>query len=307
MKNLAKLALFLSISFIGILLVSGLTALQSDWTSLALTFPPDSGILGIFYGNILDYLGSSLSTAFYVTILLGITYAARRRIYYPAAFGIILIFVLVLSGTVYLGLDNLEKANFSLAVKSPLPAPAKPGLIVSHGMGDGNQLVFLNNPYQSEGPVVLKYGKAPLGYQSRAPLLGKSSLPFYTEKKGVFESIKRDFDHSSRVFFLWYRDSLVSYGVYAGSLAIFLISLGCLIDISFWSLANLIFGALAFRGVLALENFLNQGNIQDILVSFTRKIIHPSLINPVIFCTLAFLILLYSGLVYLARGRINDG
>jgi hypothetical protein len=86
-----------------------------------------------------------------------------------------------------------------------------------------------------------------------------------------------------------------------------LLSLGCLVNISFWSSANLFFGALAFRGVLALENFLNQGNIREILASFAGRIINPSLINPVIFGSFSVLILLYSGLVYLAHGRMGDG
>ena len=307
MKNLAKLALFITVFFIGILLISGLTALQSDWVNSALVFPPDSGVPGFFSGAILAYARSSLPAAFYLTILLSLTYTARRRIFYPAAFGVILVFIVGLSGVVCLGLDNLEKTGFSLAVKSPLPSPAKPGFMVSQGTINVTQLVYLANPYLPETPVALKSGEAALGYQSQAPLPVKSALPFPAEKKGIFTSIKRDFDHSSRVFSLWYRDSFVSFGVYAGSLALFLVSLGCLINISFWPLSNLFFGALVFRGVLALESFLNQSNIHDLLVSFTGKIIHPSLINPMIFSVLAILILLYSGLVYLARGRVNNG
>jgi len=129
-------------------------------------------------------------------------------------------------------------------------------------------------------------------------------LPFTEEKNRILAGIGADFTQSCRVFTLRYKAGFLSFWLYTGSLAVFLLSLGCLVNISFWSLANLFFAALAFRGALALEAFLNQPDIYGLMSSFAGNIIPPPLINPLIFFTAGVLILLYSGLVYLARGKV---
>ena len=303
MKNVAKLALFLSISFIGVLLLSSAAALLQDWADAVLLFPPEGGISG----SIAGYLRASIPAAFYLSILFALTYAARRRVAYPAAFILILVFILALSGGAFLALENLGSMGFT-AKAARLPAdPAKPGFILHRGALSGYQTVFLEDPYKSSGAVVnLTQGQS-LTYQSQGALYGKTKLPFFTEKTGIFNSIAKDLERSSAVFNVWFKNGVLSYGVYAGSLAVFLLSLGCLFNISFWPLANLFLGALIYRCILAMENFLNQNNIHDMLSSFAGKFIHHSLINPVIFYILSILILLYSGLIYLARGRGRDG
>jgi hypothetical protein len=243
---------------------------------------------------------------------LGLNYAARRRIAYPVTFVIILVFILTLSGAAFFGLESLDKIGFDIKTAKTPTELVKPGYILNQGTLSGYQTVFLNNPYKPDAATVIVSQGQALNYQRRgahsagAEYLAQTRLPFFTEKRGIFSTINRDFEHSAQVFQTWFNNNLWSYGVYAGSLAVFLISLGCIVNISFWSLANLFFGALAFRGVLALENFLNQGNIRELLSSFAGKIIHPSLINPIIFFFLSILILLYSGLVYLSRGRIEN-
>jgi len=246
------------------------------------------------------YLRSSIPVAFYLTILLGLNYAVIRRILYPAAFAVILLVIIALSGAAYLSLETLNRTGFTITLKGPPAELAKPGFI-------GNQRVFLENPYNPDAAMVIVSPGQSLQYQSQGSSLTQTRLPFFAEQGRFFSTIDRDISHSSRVFSAWFNSGLVSYGVYAGSLAAFLLSLACLVNISFWSLANLFFGALAFRGVLALENFLNQPHIHQILASFAGNFFNERLISPLIFCTLSILILLYSGLVYLARGRISDG
>ena len=306
MKNIAKLVLFLSISFIGLLLFSSLISILSGWIGKVLLFPPDTGNIGIFSGEIGNFLGSSVLITFYFSILLGLNYAARRRIAYPVAFIFILVFVLVLSGAAFFGLESLDKTGFDIAVKKTPALQVKPGYILNQGTLSGYQTVFLEDPNKPDAAVVIMVQGQALNYQNRGAHFTRTKLPFFTEKRGIFHNISSDFEQSAQIFTKWFNNGLWSYGVYAGSLAVFLLSLGCIVNISFWSLANLFFGALAFRGVLALENFLNQGNIHELLSSFTGKMIHPSLINPIIFLFLSLLILLYSGLVYLARGRIDN-
>ena len=313
MKNAAKLVIFISLSFIGLLFFSGLITFLQAWINEALLFPPAAPGVGAALGNAtfsgysLAMLESSIPIAFYLSILLGLNYAIRRRIAYPAAFAVILVFILALSGAAYFGMESLGKMGFTIAIKEPPAETAKPGFILNQGALSGYQTVFLEDPGKPGGAAVLLLDGQPLNYQSQGPQLARTKMPFFNEKRGILTGIAQDFGRSSRVFSQWFNSGILSFAVYAGSLAAFLLSLGCLVNISFWSLANLFFGALAFRGVLALENFLNQGNIHDMLASFAGKLIHPSLITPLIFFILCILILLYSGLVYLARGKQGDG
>jgi len=327
-KNAAKLVLFLCISFIGLLLISGLISLLQGWTNEALLFPPEYSaetdhIEGsdaanensqgspaktrAFSGIPITYLESSVTAAFYLVILLGLNYAARRRIVFPAAFAVIFVFIILLSGAAFFGMESLEKMGVNISIKKPLAEAAKPGFILNSGAMSGYQTAFLENPQKPDGAAVIIIEGQKFNYQSQGVPVNRNRLPIFAEKRGIFYNIARDIEHSSRFFSAWFNSGLWFYGVYAGSLAAFLLSLGCLVNISFWSLANLFFGALAFRGALTLENFLNQNNIHDMLSSFAGNLIHPSLINPLIFSSLSVLILLYSGLVYLARGRIGDG
>ena len=153
-KNAAKLVLFLSVSFFGLLLFSGFTALFYDWTGTALLFPPDSGFSGDYSGNIAHYIRSSIPLAFYLSILLGLNYAARRRIAYPAAFTLILVVILSFGAAAFLGLESLENARFSLIIKKPQQELAKPGFLLDQGALSGYQTVFLEDPAKPDGAVV---------------------------------------------------------------------------------------------------------------------------------------------------------
>jgi len=305
-KNIANLALFLIFTFIGILILAALLALLQDWTSSALLFPLDTAVSGVFNGKIAPYLASALPAAFYLSVLLGLNYAVRRRIAYPLAFIMIWVFILVLSGAAFMGLESVKQADFSISIKTPPKELAKPGLLVSKGALNSSPLIFLGDPYkQDSARAVLSQS---LEYEEQgAALAAPIQLPFFAKKSGIFDSIDQDFRSSSHVFSSGFEDGLLPYVVYAGSLAAFLLSLGCLVNISFWSLANLFLGALAFRGALALENFLNQPHIHQLLASFAGDLLNDSFINPIIFFALSMMILLYSCLIYLSRGKISDG
>ena len=304
-KNIARLVLFLSVTFIGLLFFSCLIQILSSWINTALLFPPEN-VSSITKVSNSSLLGFSIPAAFYLSILFGLNYAVRRKIAYPAAFTVILTFSLILSGAAFFGQQNLEKTELKLSIKKPTAELAKPGFILNQGALSGYQTVFLENPYKQGAVVQIIQGQR-VNYQSQGISITPARLPFFSEKNGILTSINRELEQSSGVFSDSFKKGLWFYGIYAGSLAVFLLSLGCLVNISFWSLANLIFGALAFRGVLALEYFLNQSDIRGLFSSFAGKFIQPSFINPAIFFSLSILILLYSGLVYLARGRNSDG
>jgi hypothetical protein len=296
-KNFAKLVLFFCFSFIGILLAASLLSLLQAQAGLAVLFPSVSsqGLL---------HLGSSISAAFYLTILLGLGYASRRRMLYPAVFVIMLVLALVLGSAAILGLENFSQQGDLTVDASPHADLVQPGFILNQG---GTQFVFLESPLKNGSSRAVSSAGQALYYQGQGSMSAQTPLPFTEEKNGLLDGIARDFSQSFRTFSARYKAGFLSYWLYTGSLAVFLLSLGCLVNISFWSLANLFFAALAFRGALALESFLNQPDIHSLLGSFAGRIIPESLINPLIFFIAGTLILLYSGLIYLARGRVSNG
>jgi hypothetical protein len=301
-KNFAKLVLFFCFSFIGILLVASLIALLQEQTRLAVLFPPSSSSYG---GSLLVHLGNSIPAAFYMAILLGLNYASRRHMIYPAVFTVMLILTLILGSAAILGIESLSELGDFTVDTSPPADMVQPGLILNQG--SGTWLVFLEDPLKNGSARAVSIAGQALYYQGQGSTSTRMPLPFMEEKNGILDGISRDFTQSFRVFTARYEAGFSSYWLYTGSLTVFLLSLGCLVNISFWPLANLFFAALAFRGVLALEAFLNQPDIYGLMGSFAGNIIPSQLINPLIFFTAGVLILLYSGLVYLARGRVSHG
>lgn len=299
-KHFAKLALFFSFSFIGILLVSSLISLFEEWVKQAVLFPPGERLPL----NILTFLSNSVSAAFFSSILLSLSYASRRHLAYPVVFVILLTFSLIFSSAVYVGLDRFARLG-DFSVKQPAnPAQlTHPGFIYNPGSRD-TRFVFLLDPLKPGSPRVV--ASEDLYYQRHGASLDPSPLPFAKEKSVIFGSIARDFLQSSLYFQSLFRAGSGAFWVYIGSLAIFLLSLGCMVNISYWHLANLFFATLVFRGALALETFLNQADINGLLRSFAGNAIPGPLINPLIYGILSALILLYAGLVYLARGRIAN-
>ncbi|MDR2072698.1 MAG: hypothetical protein LBP60_04605 [Spirochaetaceae bacterium] len=307
MKNIAKLVLFFSLSFIALFFLAGFLDLLQKWVDRALIFPSQNGGTVFFSGSLLTHM--ALPAAFYGSILLGLNYSTRRRMAYPAAFAVIFICALSLSVAAFMGTESLRRLGGRITMDQPPAKMVEPGFIFTTGSsvipGPADTLIFLEDPYKTGAARAVSRGS--FFYQGNGPAIYPVRLPFPEEKNRFLGSITEDFLRSSQYLAAWFETGLLPYGVYAGSLAMFLLSLGCLVNISYWSLANLFLGILAFRGALMLDAFLNQPHIHELLASFAKNMIHESLVNPIIFSTLGALILLYSALVYLARGRISNG
>jgi hypothetical protein len=299
-KNFAKLILSFTFSFIGILILAGLAGVVRGWAETALLFPPAAlPVLSAL-------LAAALPVSFYFSLLFGISYSSRRHIPYVVSLVTLLVLSLGFAAAVSLGLSRLEKTNPPVMAGTAVPAiTVQPGLALTVTQ-DGTRTVLLGASPESARVLSLP-GQALFFEPASAPYrVRQVRLPFPEERNGIVAGISADFAGSARVFRAWFDAGLVPFALYAGSLSLFLISLGCLVNISFWPLANLFFGALAFRGALALERFLNTVETNRLLSSFVGNIIPESLINPVIFTVLGSLIILYSGLVFLARGRRSE-
>jgi hypothetical protein len=295
-KSLASLALFYIASFVIILVLAGAVVLLGVWAEAAVFFPPvtiASGIAGA--------LTPAISAALYLSLLAAAGYAAVRRAPYPAVLAVLVVLAAALGTAASLGLSRLDGlVSFKMTVP-PL----------SNG---GNGLLLTVSPELPVQAVLLQNGKGRVVSLPEQPLFFERSssegsslrLPFREERTSFLRGISGDFSRGGAVLKGCFQAGMIPFAVYAASLSLFLVSLGCLVNISFWPLANLFFGALVFRGVLALETFLNSEKTRLILASFAGPYIPDSLINPAIFTFCAVLILVYSGLVYLARGRRNE-
>ena len=300
MKNFAQLAVSFIVSFVVILVLAAAAGLLRNWAETAASIFSGGGVPG----GALAALPAALPAALYIALLLGISYSSRQRIPYPAAFVSLLVISLGLGMAASIGLDFLEERKpFQAAVP---PVPVNAGLVLTLAGGEPpTQAVLLQD--KADGARILSLPEQALYFEPVSSAYGirPARLPFREETSPLLQGIAADFDFSARVLKAWFAEGFVPYIVYAGSLSLFLVSLGCLVNISFWPLANLVFGALAFRGALALEVFLDSPEIQQLLASFAGNFIPESLISPLIFTACAVLILLYSALVYLARGRRN--
>ena len=116
-------------------------------------------------------------------------------------------------------------------------------------------------------------------------------------------SLAIDFSLSARELKGRLEKSFFSFAVYIASLILLLASLRFLLELSEWPLANLFLGALVFRGILALEVFLNSGEINVLVGSFLTERVPPMLHTPAIFGALAVLIIVYTLLTRIARPR----
>ena len=297
MKRIAKLALFFCNSFILLFLFSAVFYFLGLWVDSVRM----AAVRIDHTVNLFKSLRWALSFSFYIAILLSTTYAARKKV--PLFASILLIFILscVFTFGVFLGIGQLEKLDFYLELGQPVKN--EPGLILSRGV---STTVVLSGDGLG-GPRVLSMPGQDLLYQGEewGPVSSTlaPSLPFSDEKPWVIQSMFIDFSLNALHLNLRYGESLFSFLIYGGSIILFLCSLRFLLGISSWPLANLFIGALAFRGILAFEAFLNTGETQNLISAFLGGRLPEYMISPLIFACLGSLILLYTFLSYLAWGK----
>jgi hypothetical protein len=299
MKNFARLALAFTICFAAVFVAAALLNFLGLWVEAAKTVPFRQGASGGFIAS----GAKALPAALYITVLLSLSYTARYKM--PVSLSITGIFVLASGFTLGLTLGIAHLDN----VKLPPPAfrtlKGEPGLILSRG---DTSMILLQGTGAPGGPRVtvipgqpLIYQEAPLGPDNTA--LSLPSLPFRTDNPWFISSIAIDFDLVSREFKDRLGQGLFLFCIYAGSLIFFLSSLRFLLELSQWPLANLFLGALAFRGILALETFLDTPEIEEFLRSFLGEKLLGPVLTPLVFCVLGTLVVVYMLLINLARGR----
>jgi hypothetical protein len=299
MKNLARLALAFTICFAAVFAAAALLNFLGLWIEAVKTVPFRQGLSG-------DFIASgfkAIPAALYITVLLSLSYAARHKM--PVFLSIIGIFVLASGFTLGLTLGIAHLENVKLAPPAFKTIRGEPGLILSRG---DTSMIILKGPGARGGPRIavisgqpLIYQETPMGPDNTA--LSLPSLPFRTDETWFISSIAMDFDLVSREFKDRLGQGLFLFCIYAGALIFFLSSLRFLLELSQWPLANLFLGALAFRGILALETFLDTPEIEGLLGAFLGEKLLGPVLTPLVFCVLGTLVVVYMALVNLARGR----
>ncbi|GHV61876.1 hypothetical protein AGMMS49587_07160 [Spirochaetia bacterium] len=248
----------------------------------------------------------ALPLTVYASLLLSLSYSVRRRI--PFILSIIILVVLAgaFSTGVFMGIDGL--AHISSPSKSPKTL-GSPGLILTQG---DNRMILLREPAELEGSRVVSlpgqaliYQEVPLGPNNT--ILPLPPVPFRFSMSRLLQSLTTDFSLTGREFERRFNAGPDSFLIYGVSLIFLLVSLRFILNFSNWPLANLFLGALAFRGILTLETFLDTADTQELLFSFLGDRVSAPFITPLVLCILAILICLYSGLNWLVGRRVGDG
>jgi hypothetical protein len=230
---------------------------------------------------------------------MGLSYSARRFLA-PAA-AILSIFILAGGAALglSLGLRNLKAGGMDVPLRSRGETLGGPGLILSRW---DVAVTLLGDPGQSNGSRVISIPGRPLIYQENPVGPDNTVAPFRNGASALMQGLLVDAALAAEQLETRLNRGLFPFALYGGALILLLSSLRFVLDLSSWPLANLFCGALAFRGILAFQTFIDSRVIQTFIIAFFDNRIDGAIISPIIFAGLALLILQYTFLVNLARG-----
>jgi hypothetical protein len=304
-KSLARQAFFFSLSFMTVFLAASAIRYLHIWIDAARLVP--AGTLEVFASLILAGRWA-LPVTLYVSVLLTLSYSARKAFSLPLSILCVFVLSCVFTAGLSLGLRHAD-ASVVLPGTARPPVLGGPGLILTQGE---TAVVLLEGPLNPEGSRVIAipgrpliYRKTPAGPVNAGVTL--PSLPFRVGRPYFITSLFIDFSLAAGQFRDRLNEGFIPFGIYLGALCFLLSSLRFVVNLTSWPLANVFLGALVFRGILAAGTFLDSAEIQQFILLFLKADIPQALITPVILCGLAVLVILYTALVNLARGRRASG
>jgi hypothetical protein len=302
MKNVARLALFFTISFAAIFVLAAFVRFLHIRIDVIRSMPPREGYLG---GELLAAFRWALPAALYFSLLFSLSYTVRRRFFAPASMLCLFILGSAVCFGVTVGAESLSRLAEYFA---PSRSLGNPGLILTQA---DNAIVLIRDPEDIWGPRVVSIPGGPLLYQEfpRGPDKRPINLPpvsFRTDTAWILQSFIIDFSLVSgelvkRLNFP--NGDILSFSAYICTLVFLLVSLRFALGMSNWPLANLFLGALVFRGILSMEVFLRAPEVEGILDSLLGDLIPPPYTGPLVFVFLGLLICLYTFLSFLARRK----
>ena len=304
MKNLARLLIFYSLSFVIAFVFVLVLRFLSSWIDA----------VRIIYQNperadvIIAAAKMALPVALFLTIMLSLSYSVRRRISPFVSITLVFILSCVFYSAFFIGIERIEVYDPTLEIPANLNSEA--GLILSQLDTD---IILLRGGGDSGGvaefPRVIAFPERPLVYQEAAlgPRNTVLSLPLEGKAPWFVQSMLMDFSLLAREFESRYIEGLFSFLFFGAALFLLLASLRFVMELSSWPMANLFLGALCFRLILSLVIFLRAADVIDFLNTFANGYFEQNLIAPIVFMILGLLILLYTFMVTMARRRRSDG
>lgn len=302
MKNIAKLTLFFTLSFIILFLIFILLRLLSTWVDLARIVP-----VTILPGeDAAKAAWNAFPATIYISMLLALSYTARRKT--PVFMAIICVWVLgaVFTVAATIGISRVE--NLKPAVHSISSLHGRPGLILSR---QDTAMVLLRESSVVRGPRVVSIPNQSLIYQEvpvgpNNAILSLPALPFTDDLPWFLRSLYIDFSLSAHELERRLDADFSLFAAYALSLILLLGSLRFVLGLSQWPLANFFLGAVVFRLILALEIFLNSKQINDLIFNFLDGKVPSVMITPLVFGTMTILVIFYTITASIAKPRRND-
>jgi len=300
--KLVKLLVHFILCFLGLFLIATgirFLALRLEWTRL-LTLQPES-----LQRELTIALQWALSFTFYCSIILGLCFISREKVFAPMAIIIMVFLAVGLSYFISGGLETVENMVTEKISTKPIGGP---GLILSNPMRPNSiAVVMLDGPSRPGGARIVILPDRSMIYQENFPgkdvSPGIPLAPIGEESPWIFKSVAIDLKLSADHLRQLYNEGMFPFLVYTGALAVLLISFIFIMNLTAWPLANFFLCCIVFRGVLALETLLNSADVQKTFDSWLHNFLPLSAVVPLIFCVAGTLIYLYTFLVFLARRR----
>ncbi|MDR0689029.1 MAG: hypothetical protein LBG08_02010 [Spirochaetaceae bacterium] len=271
------------------------------WEDAALRVPAGSGVLP---PKFISTVWVSLPGGLYIALLLSLSYAFRKRIRALIARLILFVLALLFTLSISLGLSRFPGSSFPEGGQN-LSTLGRSGLLLSEA---DTVMVLLEDPAARDGSRVVSIPGRSLIYQEVPLGPGNTilSLPpvfFSRDNPAFLENLFVDISLAAGQFQTRLGEGLVPFITYTGALIFLLLSLGFMLNLSVWPLANLFLGALAFRGILVLDSFLNSREIQGFIGVYFENRLPGFLISPLAFAGMGVLLTLYNILSFFAWGR----
>ena len=301
MKKFAGLIVFFSLSFIILfLLATGIRflVLKIEWVRL-MPVQPDT-----IFSVLITASRWALSFSLFGGILLGLNYSVRKSVNAPLSILFIAVLSLGFAGGIHLGLQYLENIPSGKFAAVPLGGP---GLILfSPDRPTGTAVVLLEGSTKAGGARISSVPGRSLQYQPELsgrdmPLSSLPSSSFELSTPWFIENLAIDLKLNSDNLKQRFNEGTIPFLIYAGALIFLLCSFYFTQKFCAWPLANLVFGILIFRGILALETFFNSKEIQEVFNSFLQDRLPVSFSAPIIFIIFGLLTNLYTFLIYLTK------
>ena len=287
--------IFFSLTFIIIFVIFTFFRFLSSWfdSVRVINLSPEQGDV------LLAAARASLPITVFLTVLLSLSYSARKQI--KAIFSILIVFVFsgVFCFFFHIGIERISAWDPSLEISGI--TGHKSGLILTRLNTD---IIYLAD--NAAAPRVISFPDRPLLYQE-TPVGPESiavTLPLEEKTPWFIQSVLIDFGIIAREFDSRQNEGLLSFISYTLAPFLLLVSMRFLFDSTSWPMANLFLGALVFRFILGFAVFLRSGEVHAFLLSFVNNRIPGFLVIPAVFAIPGILVMIYAVLAFLA-GRLR--